>query len=49
MAGMSIFGSGATGRKRYATAPATNRPMESRIVATGRAMKGVEKFIAVPR
>ena len=39
-----MFGSGATGRNKYATVPATNRPMDSRMVATGRAMKGAEKF-----
>ncbi len=43
MVGMSTLGSGATGKKRYATAPAISRPSASKIVAIGRMMKGLEK------
>ncbi len=45
MVGMSTLGNGATGRKRTATIPVSRMPTASRIVATGRRMKGAEKFI----
>ena len=46
MVGISTLGSGEIGRKRYATIPDSSSPSESRMVATGRAMKGAEKPIS---
>ena len=43
--GMSTLGSGATGRKRTPTMPVMSRPRASRVVATGRRMKGAETFM----
>ena len=40
MVGSSTFGMLATGRKRYATIPTSNRPMASNVVPTGRMMNG---------
>ncbi len=47
MVGMSTEGSGEIGRKRYATTPASIRPMASSIVPTGRRMNGLEKSMPV--
>src|SRR5215831_11625722 len=44
MVGKSTCGSGATGRKRKATAPERRIARVMSDVATGRRMKGVEKF-----
>jgi hypothetical protein len=44
MVGKSICGSGATGRKRNATAPERKMARVMRVVATGRRMKGAEKL-----
>ena len=41
-AGRSTLGKEATGRKKYATAPAIISPIASRKVPVGRRMKGVE-------
>src|SRR4051794_11343270 len=46
MVGKSTCGSGATGSLRNAIAPARVMPSVSNVVATGRRMKGVEKFMA---
>ena len=43
--GKSTCGSGETGRKRYATAPAKPTAIVSSVVATGRWMKGEERLI----
>src|SRR4051812_12103694 len=43
--GKSTLGSAATGRKRYAKRPAPVNAIASRMVATGRRMKGAEMFI----
>jgi hypothetical protein len=45
MVGKSTCGSGDTGSWKKATAPAAATPKVSRIVATGRWMKGVDGFI----
>jgi hypothetical protein len=45
MVGKSICGSGETGNKRKATAPAKNTAMTRSVVATGRRMNGSEMFI----
>jgi hypothetical protein len=42
--GKSICGSGATGRKRNATAPERKIARVMSVVATGRRMKGAEKL-----
>jgi len=42
--GKSICGSGATGRKRKATAPERKMAMVMSVVATGRRIKGAEKL-----
>jgi hypothetical protein len=47
MVGKSICGKGDTGRKRNATAPASAIATVSRVVATGRWMKGAERFMRV--
>src|SRR5882724_2348266 len=44
MVGKSICGSGATGRKRKATAPERKIAKVIKVVATGRRMKGAEKL-----
>jgi hypothetical protein len=44
IAGTSIFGNGATGRSVNAAAPANTMPAVRRIVATGRAMNGADRF-----
>src|SRR5271157_5759735 len=44
MVGRSTCGSGATGRKRKAIAPANRIARVTREVATGRRMKGAEKL-----
>ena len=43
--GKSMPGSAAIGRKRIATRPHSMRPIDSSTVATGRRMKGAERFI----
>src|ERR1700760_1593976 len=45
MVGMSTSGSGETGSLKKAMTPATTSPSESSVVATGRRMKGAERFI----
>src|SRR5580658_8591658 len=45
MVGKSTCGSGDTGSRRKATAPAAATPKVSRMVATGRRMKGVDRLI----
>src|SRR5580698_1467851 len=45
MEGKSTCGSGATGRKLYATAPEIPSAMVSSVVATGRSINGVERLI----
>src|SRR6266480_1686983 len=45
--GNSTVGSGETGRRKYPIAPASVIAMVSSVVATGRWMKGVERFIEV--
>ena len=45
MVGKSTCGSGETGSLKNAKMPARAMPMVSRVVATGRAMKGAEMFI----
>jgi hypothetical protein len=45
MVGKSTCGSGDTGNKRKATAPAKNTAMTRSVVATGRFMNGSEMFI----
>jgi hypothetical protein len=42
--GKSTVGRLATGKNSYAVAPARNRPMASRVVATGRKMNNAETF-----
>jgi hypothetical protein len=44
MVGKSMDGSGATGRKRKATAPERKIARVIKVVATGRLIKGAEKF-----
>src|SRR5882724_12549410 len=44
MVGKSICGSGATGRKRKATAPERKMAKVISVVATGRLIKGAEKL-----
>jgi hypothetical protein len=44
--GKSTCGSGETGSLRKASALASTSPIERRVVATGRAMKGAEIFIS---
>jgi hypothetical protein len=44
MVGKSTWGSGDTGRRRKATAPAKMMAMRRRVVATGLRIKGSEKF-----
>ena len=46
MVGKSTCGSGATGSRKKAIAPASATPKVSSVVATGRAMKGAERFMA---
>jgi hypothetical protein len=46
--GRSTRGSGETGRRRNATAPASAKPIVSSVVATGRSMKGFEMLICAP-
>jgi hypothetical protein len=45
MVGKSICGSGATGKKKKATDPASAIAIVRRVVATGRCMKGEDKLI----
>jgi hypothetical protein len=45
MVGRSTRGSGETGSRRKATAPASARPMVTSVVATGRSMKGDETLM----
>ena len=45
MVGRSTRGSGDTGSRRKATAPASVMPIVSSVVATGRSMKGAEIFM----
>ena len=47
--GISTCGTGATGSLKKASAPASAMPTVNSVVATGRAMKGAEMFIAAPR
>ncbi len=49
MVGKSTCGSGETGRRRKATAPASASANVSSVVATGRRMKGAEMFMALSR
>ena len=44
MVGNSTWGKGATGNWKYANTPAKARPKVSKVVATGRATKGAEKW-----
>ena len=44
--GKSTSGSGETGSSRNAATPASATPAVSKMVATGRVMKGVEKLMA---
>ena len=44
MVGKSTCGSGDTGNSGNAAAPKSARPMVSRVVATGRSMKGADRF-----
>ncbi len=44
--GKSTCGSGDTGSRRNAIAPASAMPSVSSVVATGRSMKGADRFIA---
>src|SRR5476649_980577 len=46
MVGKSTLGSGATGNLVNAMPPASRTPNVSRVVATGRAMKGADRFTA---
>src|SRR6185503_17152040 len=46
--GKSTCGSGATGSRRNAAAPASANPNVNNVVATGRLMNGAERFTAVP-
>src|SRR6201996_3343381 len=43
--GISTSGSGETGSLKNAIAPATTSPSDSRVVATGRRIKGVERLM----
>jgi len=45
MVGKSTCGKGETGSLKNATAPAAASPNVSRVVATGRRMKGVDGFM----
>jgi hypothetical protein len=45
MAGLSVFGSDATGKSEKASIPASASPAVRREVATGRAIKGADRFI----
>src|SRR5208283_4197422 len=45
MVGKSIWGSGDTGNKTNATAPESATATVSNVVATGRRIKGAERFI----
>ena len=45
MVGKSTCGKGATGNKRKAMLPASNTASASKVVATGRRMKGADKFM----
>src|SRR6516225_2785589 len=47
MVGMSTSGSGETGSLKNAMAPATTSPSESSVVATGRRMKGPDRFMTI--
>ena len=49
MVGKSTCGSGATGRRKKATAPASVRPSVSSVVATGRRMKNSVRFMPATR
>src|SRR5580700_2718547 len=46
--GKSTCGSGETGKKLKATAPASPTAIVNRVVATGRRMNGDDRLIAVP-
>jgi hypothetical protein len=46
MVGKSTCGSGDTGSRRNAIAPASAMPSVSSVVATGRSMKGADRLIA---
>src|ERR1700758_4629505 len=48
MVGKSTWGSGETGKKLKATAPASATATVSKVVATGRRMNGDDRLIAVP-
>src|SRR6185369_9174871 len=48
MVGKSTCGRGDTGRRRKASTPASTSPIVSRVVATGRFMKGAEMFTNYP-
>ena len=45
MVGKSTCGSGETGSWKKAKMPASTMPIVSRVVATGRAMKGAERLM----
>ena len=45
MVGKSTCGSGATGSRRKAIAPASATPSVSSVVATGRSMNGADRFM----
>jgi hypothetical protein len=49
IAGLSVFGSDATGNREKATQPVSAKPKVSNVVATGRAMNGPDKFKIWPR
>src|SRR5438046_865218 len=49
MVGKSTWGSGDTGSRRNAAAPARARPMVSSVVATGRSMKGADRLTCQSR
>src|ERR1700756_2057059 len=49
MVGKSTCGSGETGRKLKATAPASATAIVSKVVATGRRINGDDRLIAAPR
>src|SRR5580692_5010258 len=46
MVGISTSGSGETGSLKNAMTPATTSPKDNSVVATGRRIKGAERFIA---
>ena len=48
MTGKSMFGKGATGNSRELTAPSSMIARLSRTVATGRRMKGADRFMRQP-